>query len=212
MVECYGHPETKELTQMKTGEEEAKVRLLRRVLVSYNDVKQAAHISHHILTTKLHEGYPSKNRHILQALNCAMIVAYARPFSGNKGSETMLPELPKRFLRGFALDERALHKVVIKDRNEVLAHSDSTAWRLRLSVIRSPGRTMLAPLHCDTTAPFDEKHTRMFNDMAHKLMDAVHAERVVLEKELVDVLPTLSLKDGRVTGDERAMHYGGWPA
>lgn len=195
---------------MKTGEEEAKVRLLRRVFVSYNDFKQAAHISSHILTAKLHHGYPENDRHILQALNCAMVIAYARPFSGNRGSETMLPELPKRFLRGFTSDERALHKVVMKDRNEVLAHSDSTAWHLRLSVVRSPGRAMLAPLHHDTTAPLDEKHTRMLNGMAHKLMDAVHTERVALEKELVDVLPTLSLKDGHVRGDERAMLYGGW--
>ena len=195
---------------MKTREEEAKVRLFRRVFVSYNDFKQAAHISSHILTAKLHQGYPDKDRHILLALNCAMIIAYARPFSGNRGPETMLPELPKRFLRGFTPDEHALHKVVMKDRNKFLAHSDSDAWRLRLSVIRSPGRTMLAPLHHDTTAPLDEEHMRMLNGMAHKLMNAVYAERVVLEKELVDVLPTLSLKDGRVTGDERAMRYGGW--
>ena len=195
---------------MKTSKEEAKVRLLRRVFVSYNDFKQAAHISSHILTAKLHDGYPERDRHILQALNCAMIVAYARPFSGNRGSKTMLPELPERFLSGFAPDEHALHKVVMKDRNELLAHSDATAWRLRLSVVRSPGRTMLAPLHHDTTAPLDEKHTRMFNGMALKLMEAVFAERKTLEKELVDVLPTLSLEDGLVTGDERAMFYGGW--
>ena len=195
---------------MKTGEEELKVRLFRRVFVSYNDFKQATHISSHILAAKLHHDYSEKDRRVLQALNCAMIIAYARPFSGNRGSGTMLPELPERFLGGFAPDEIALHKVVMKDRNEVLAHSDSTAWHLRLSVIRSPGRTMLAPLHHDTTAPLDEEHTRMLDGMAHKLMDAVHAERVALEKELVDVLPTLSLEDGRVTGDERAMLYGGW--
>jgi hypothetical protein len=33
-----------------------------------------------------------------------------------------------RFLDGFGPDELALHNVVMKDRNEVLAHSDSTAW------------------------------------------------------------------------------------
>jgi len=190
--------------------QEAKVRLFRRIFVSYNDFKQAAHISHHILAAKLHDDYPEKDRHILQGLNCAMIVAYARPFSGNRGSETMMPALPERFLRGFSPEERALHKVVMKDRNELLAHSDSAAWRLRLSVIRSSGRTMLAPLHHDTTAPLDEKHTRMFNGMANKLMEAVFAERLTLEKEVLDLLPTLSLGDGRVTGDELAMRYGGW--
>jgi hypothetical protein len=195
---------------MKTGKEE-KVRLLRRILVSYNDFKQAAHISSHILAPKLHRDYPEKDRHILQALNCAMIIAYARPFSGNRGSKTMLAALPERVLNAFTTDERVLHQVVMKDRNELLAHSDQRAWCLRLSVIKSSGRTpMLVPLHRDTAAPLDEKHTRMFNGMAHKLMETLFAERRALEKELIDVLPTLSLEDGRVTGDEQAMLYGGW--
>jgi hypothetical protein len=190
--------------------EEAKVRLFRRIFVSYNDFKQAADISSHILSEKLHGDYPERNRHLLQALNCAMIIAYARLFSSNAGAETMLPELPHRFLNGFSSEERGLHDVVMKDRNEVLAHSDCAAWNLRLSVIRFPGPAMLAPLHHDTTAPLKAEPTRMFNGMAIKLMEAAFAERAVLEKELVDVLPTLSLEDGRVSGDERAMHYGGW--
>lgn len=102
---------------MKTGKED-KVRLLRRILVSYNDFKQAVDISGHILKAKFHRDFPEKDRHVLQALNCAMIIAYARPFSGNRGSKTMLPALPERFLTGFAPDEWVLHKVVMKDRNE----------------------------------------------------------------------------------------------
>ena len=194
----------------KVTAEEARVRLFRRVFVSYNDFKQAAHISSHILSEKLHEDYPEKNRHLLQALNCAMIIAYARPFSGNTGAETMLPNLPHRFFDGFSSEERSLHDVVMKDRNEVLAHSDCAAWNLRLSVIRSPGSAMLAPLHHDTTAPLRAEPTRMFHGMAIRLMEAAFAERVVLEKELVDVLPTLSLEDRLVRGDARAMRYGGW--
>lgn len=191
--------------------EEDKVRLLRRILASHNDFKQAAEIASHILDAKLHRDYPERDRHLLQALNCAMIVAYARPFSGNRGSKTMLPALPQRFLSGLATEELALHKIVIKDRNEVLAHSDHSAWRLRLSVVKSSGRRpMLAPIHQDVRAPLDEKHTQIFSDMARKLREAVFAERCVLEIELIDVLPTLSLEDGRVTGDEQSMRYGGW--
>jgi hypothetical protein len=195
---------------MKTGKDE-QVRLFRRILVSYNDFKQATDISSHILTANFHRDYPERDRHVLQAFNCAMIIAYARPFSGNRGSKSMLAALPERFLSGFTSDERTLHHVVLKDRNEVLAHSDHSAWRLRLSVVTSAGRRpMLVPLHQDVRAPLDEKHTRMFKDMAHKLMEAVFAERCVLEKELVDVLPKLSPEDGHVAGDELAMRYGGW--
>src|SRR5260370_7449815 len=140
---------------MKTGNGD-KVRVFRRILVSYNDFGQALDISSHILKAKLHRDYPEKDRHILQALNCAMIIAYARPFSGNRGSKTMLPALPERFLTGVARDEWALHKVVMKDRNVVLAHSAHRAWRLRPSVTRPPAppplflpplQPLSAPLH-----------------------------------------------------------------
>jgi hypothetical protein len=195
---------------MKTDKEK-EIRLFRRILVSYNDFKQATDISSHILEAKLHYDYPKRDQHILQALNCAMIVAYARPFSGNRGSKAMLRALPERFLDGFTSEERQLHKVVLDDRNQLLAHSDDSAWHLRLGVMRSSEHNpMLVPIHHDVRAPLDEKPTRMFNVMSLKLMDAAFAERRILEKELVDLLPTLSSQDGRVTGDEQAMRYGGW--
>ena len=190
--------------------QDATVRLFRRLLLSYNDFKQLAHISSYILTAKLHDSYSEKDRHLLQALNCAMIVGYARPFSGNEGSPVMLPGLPERFLKPLTPEERDLHNVVMKDRNEVLAHSDSAAWNLRLSVMRSPGRAMLAPVHHDTAAPLNEQPTRLLNGMALKLMEGVFEERMLLEKELLDLLPTLNTEDGSVTGDRLAMHYGGW--
>ena len=144
---------------MRTVKED-NVRLLRRILVSYNDFKQAVDISSHILRAKLHRVYPEKDRHILQALNCAMIIAYARPFSGNRGSKTMLPGLPERFLNGLAAGELVLHKIIVKDRNELLAHSDHSAWHLRLCVIRSHGHSTLVPLHQDVRAPLDKSTRR----------------------------------------------------
>ncbi len=195
---------------MKTAEEE-KIRLLRRILVSYNDFKQAAEISSHILEAKLHRDYPEKDRELLQALNCAMIIAYARPFSGNSGSKTTLKALPARFLSVLTSDERALHQVVLQDRNQCLAHSDHCAWNLRLSFVRPSGHApMLVPLHHDVRAPLDKRPTLMLKTMAHKLMEAVSAERSTLEKELADALPTLRLEDNSVTGEEQAMRYGGW--
>jgi hypothetical protein len=194
---------------MKTDKEK-EIRLFRRILVSYNDFKQATDISSHILEAKLHYDYPKRDQHILQALNCAMIVAYARPFSGNRGSKTMLPALPERFLDGFTSEERELHGAVMGDRNQLLAHSDHSAWHLRLSVMRSSAHNpMLVPLHHDVRAPLDEKHTRIFNGMALNLMEAVFAERAALEPTLIDIFPTC-LPDGRITGDEEAMRYGGW--
>src|SRR2546427_282783 len=70
-------------------------------------------------------------RFLLQGLNCAMIVAYCRPFSGNdRGAAVKIPDLPARFLRILTEEERWLHGVVMEDRDSRLAHSDSEAWEM----------------------------------------------------------------------------------
>jgi hypothetical protein len=198
------------MTDLPLERQEARVRLFRRLLVSYNDFEQSSHLSSHILNAKLHDRYPEQDRHVLQALNCAMIVAYARPFSINRGSSNTLPSLPSRFLKTLAHDERELHRIVIRDRNEVLAHSDASAWNLRLGFIRTGERAILAPIHHDTRAPLTEQSTRLLDGMAVKLMERVFAERMLLEKELIGLLPTISVDDGSIAGDEVALRYGGW--
>ena len=187
-----------------------RMRLFRRLLVSYNDFKKAADIAGVILSERLYAGPHATKRHLWEGLNCAMVIAYARPFSGNRQSEMMLPSLPARFLEHLSLQERGLHDIVMTDRNEALAHSDATAWNLRLSVIRTTKSSMLAPFHQNTQAPLEEEPTRMLHGMAIKLMEAVFSERQKLEPVLLSHLPILSLEDGSVSGSAEAMSYGGY--
>src|SRR5216683_8320062 len=91
---------------------QAKLRHFNRVLMSYIDFQQAANIAHYILNEKVHDRHPH-DRFLLQGLNCAMIVAYCRPFSGNdRGAAVKIPDLPARFVRALTEEERWLHGIV----------------------------------------------------------------------------------------------------
>ena len=71
-----------------------------------------------IIDNKLHnkvDRFRGKRRYrvkiLWQALNCAMIISYCRPFSRNdRRSKGKIPDLPKRYLRVLDLHEREIHK------------------------------------------------------------------------------------------------------
>lgn len=110
-----------------TAELDGKMRKLKRLILSYADFKHAKIASSIILTEQLHDKYPSESYVILEALNCSMIVAYCRPFSGNDSS---VPDLPGRLPRCLSSDEREIHDLVMHDRNKALDHSDADALRV----------------------------------------------------------------------------------
>jgi hypothetical protein len=157
--------------------------------MSYIDFQQASNIAHVILRDRLHERLLDPgpgDRFLLQGLNCAMIVAYCRPFSGNdRGAAVKIPDLPGRFLRILTEKERGLHGIVMADRDSRLAHSDSEAWEMEPVVYRSEdGYETLMPMHHSVHAPLDREATECFRGMADKLREACFAERRRLESEL----------------------------
>ena len=192
-----------------------KLRQFHRLLMSYNDFQQAAWIASYILNHKLHEKVDRlrgtrryRTKLLWEALNCAMIVAYCRPFSGSdKRSSRGIPDLPKRFLRALTEEEREIHDVAMQDRNVLMAHSDSDAWNLRTFFLQTaPDRKMLVPLHSDTRAPLIHSAVERLAANCKKLMELIMAERKRFEKELADVLPTVSagdlLDEAPATGDD----------
>ena len=164
-----------------------KLRYFNRVLMSYIDFQQACNIAHYILGDRLHERLCDRgpgDRFLLQGLNCAMIVAYCRPFSGNEGT-IAAPGLPAKFLRVLTEKERWLHEIVMKDRDERLAHSDSQAWEMEPVVYRSEkGNETLIPMHQSVHAPLTREATECLRDMTDKLQEKCFTERRRLEPEL----------------------------
>jgi len=164
-------------------EARGKLRQFYRLLLSYGDFKQAHYIASYILDQKLHV---SEDRRLLEALNCAMIVSYCRPFSGSdRGIETKVPNLPASFLKGVPESEREIHEVVLKDRNTLLAHSDSSAAQLQPEVWKIKDKQILIPWQNDRRAPLTKEATEIFLSLVNQMRDKIMNERMELEPELI---------------------------
>lgn len=165
-----------------TPEIEGKLRQFKRMLLSYADFKHAKLVSTHIIDQNLHEPRPGEGDTLLEALNCSMIIAYCRPFSGNDRSA---PDLPAGFLKCLTADEREVHEIVLMDRNKVLAHSDADWLDVESVVWHVSGRQLVVPLKGWGLAPLNRETTVAFNAAAEKLLTAVVTERHRLEPELM---------------------------
>jgi hypothetical protein len=187
-----------------TAKTAAQLRLLERLLISYNDFHHALRIASYILEKRLLTKVSrtrgirrSETKLLWEALNSAMIIAYCRPFSGNdRRSSNKIPDLPSRFLKGLTKKEREVHDIAINDRNTLLAHSDSEAWNMRFYFSESsPGRRWLILQHQYARAPLIGKAVRILKGAAIKLREKVFAERMALEKELADHIPVITMDD-----------------
>ena len=106
-----------------------------------------------------------------------------------------IPVLPGRFLSNLTKEEKEVHKVVVEDRNSVLAHSDSSAWDLNPVFIEMNGKKLLEPIHNDIRAPLTKDTTIEFKNLCKKLMVDLFGERKILEKELGDKIETIPISN-----------------
>lgn len=160
-----------------------RLRQFYRILLSYSDFKQATYTASYILEKKLHD---MEDRRLLESLNCAMIVAYSRPFSGNdRGINPKIPDLPSSFLKGIPQQEIEIHKVALEDRNTLLAHSDSLAAQLQPEVWNLNGLRVLLPFQNDRRAPLTLAATKTFYSLANRMFGKVIYEQKRLEPEVI---------------------------
>jgi len=164
-------------------EVKGRIRQFYRILLSYGDFKQAKYTASYILENKLHD---MEDRRLLESLNCAMIVAYCRPFSGNdRGIYPKIPDLPSSFLKGIPKEENEIHKVVLEDRNTLIAHSDSLAAQLQPEIWNLNGLRVLLPIQNDRRAPLTLTTTKIFYSLASRLFEKVVYEQKRLEPEML---------------------------
>jgi hypothetical protein len=185
-----------ELDDSLDPETKGRIRQFCRLLISYNDFKHAIDVAAYILDENLHERKRGESRMLLEALNCAMIVSYCRPFSGSdKKTAEKVPDLPGKFLRVLNTQEREVHETAMKDRNTLLAHSDSQAWDVRPTILDTGASKILLPLSDDTRAPFTREATTTLKSAAYKLQEAVFAERMNWEPKLVEHFEVIRFDD-----------------
>lgn len=166
--------------------------------MSYVDFQQAAGIADYILSSGLHERYP-QDRFALQGLNCAMVIAYCRPFSGNDQRASLkVPDLPGRILQVLSSEERSLHETLLEERHTMLAHSDSDAWEPQPHYIRIGSSEMLIPSFDYVHSPLLPEVVEQVKAMSDKLREACFEERQRLEAEVKPYLAVVEYDEEEV--------------
>jgi hypothetical protein len=172
-----------------SDEQFGKLRLFNRILISYNDFKQAHEIASLLLDGDLYRNYPKENRNLVIALNMAAVVAYSRPFL-NSGSDLADNRLPGRVLRILNAEELALHETVIEDRNTMMAHSDADANVAIPLVMETDRGPVVIPKNASAYAtPLTSKAMELLSVIALKLREHCFALRQEMEPEVISFLP-----------------------
>jgi len=172
-----------------SDEQFGRLRLFNRILISYNDFRQACEVASLLLDGDLYRNYPRENRQLVIALNMAAVVAYSRPFL-NSGSELAHNRLPGRLLRDFITEELNLHERVLIDRNTMMAHSDADANVSIPVVIETDRGPVVIPMNASAYAtPLLPEAMQLLRAMALKLQERCFALRQEMEAEVIPFLP-----------------------
>jgi hypothetical protein len=107
--------------------------LYRRTFLSAKDLEKALK---YFLAAKTF--YAAEDGNSAEGLIAAGIVAYARPFSGNRPHESAVATPPFRDAL-LSAKERRLHDRIIRLRNTVIAHSDAERNPVRVLEYRNSG-------------------------------------------------------------------------
>jgi len=181
-------------------EAEGKWKQLCRLLISYNDFKHASSVAHFYLNGDFDvdreewDGGDYYERRVTgEAMNSAMIVSYARPFSGNdKAVKEKIPDLPGRYLRLLDENELRVHKNILSSRNKRVAHSDSEAWEMMpYQLEMAEGRKRVVPVCNDTLRPLPKEDIRTLVSICGTFMNAIVDERKELETQLDVYFPEM---------------------
>ncbi|WP_430461010.1 hypothetical protein ACQUQU_17560 [Thalassolituus sp. LLYu03] len=173
---------------------EDEFRLFNRLLLSYNDFKQAHEIASELVKGDYYEKYP-ENRHILHALNLAVIIAYSRPFKTSRG-KLALKSIPEDILCGFDEEKMKIHKQVLTDRDTMMAHSDADANNVIPQVFDLGHRKMLMPTNASPyVIHLLPEVMEKLADMAYELQEKVFEKRMEIEPKIIDKLPLIQVQD-----------------
>lgn len=174
--------------------DEEEFRLFNRLLLSYNDFKQAHEIATMLLENDHYEKYP-ENRSLVHALNLAVIVAYSRPFKVSRG-QLALKTLPGDVLSGFDEEQMKIHQQVLSDRDTMMAHSDADANNVIPQVLDLGHRKMLLPTNASPyETPLLPEAMKKLSAMAYELQERVFEMRMEIEPRIIDKLPLARVQD-----------------
>lgn len=108
-----------------TPELEQDLRLYRRLWLARIDLQEAKSVAGELLERKIPLPRSNLPSGLLLGLNTALVVAYARPFVGSRGTSVAERAVPGLLLRVLTSQEREFHQAVLEMRIKEVAHSDA---------------------------------------------------------------------------------------
>jgi hypothetical protein len=165
--------------------EEHEKELLKRLVLSYWDFDQAKQFAQQILIRDWQNDSDEVWSIIHRALNTALLVAYARPFTHNdKGKQGKVCSLPEKIIKVFDSDEKKLHQKIVGRsglRNSVYAHSDSEPHDLKISIHNIGGIPLAIPLKGDPFTPLPKTQVANLDQMIDKLTAWILKEKIRIQ-------------------------------
>lgn len=158
-------------------------RQIRRWVLSSMDLDQALERVNYVLEHRLYRETTEVDRIVSRALQTAMIVAYSRPFSGNRDQEHNTWRLDE-FLEVYNEQELAFHSRLLRNRNQVYAHSDSEIRDLRIHVMNIGGVPMVLPMSRNPYVSMCETELERFREMVQKLRARISEETITAQNQL----------------------------
>lgn len=152
-------------------------RLLKRIIQSEDDLWHASECATPILERGLHDATERFEQRLLRCLNTALIVSYARPFSGNRASRDVQKSMPREFLDALTPDELALHCQLVRARNEDHAHSDPSSRQVLITELKVGDKSVMQPILRDASAPLPRQRTEDVAMLIAKVLSRLAAER-----------------------------------
>lgn len=154
-------------------------RLLRRVIISQLDLQQAAEFAERLV--RLTEVASTENVLERQAWSMALIVSYARPFSHNQSAAVATRQLKLETI-GVQLtpSERALHDRIVAFRDTEIAHSDTDAHSIEITIRDGVAH----PLSRATWHPLPLSDARGLVSLIEKLRRKLSAAHLRLQARL----------------------------
>jgi hypothetical protein len=172
--------------------DEHELRLFKRLLLSYNDFKQAHEVAIELLEGGHYDNY-EHNRTLLHALNLTVIIAYSRPFKVSRG-QLALKSLPLEILSNFDHEQMDIHQQVLCDRDTMMAHSDSDANNALPQVLSRKGKKILIPINTSPYAiPLLREAMEKLANMAFLLQEKVFEMRMDIQPRIIDKLPAVQI-------------------
>jgi hypothetical protein len=162
----------------------AERKLLKRLIISHQDLDHAKRYADLILKLGLHKSDEEGDRYLHRGLNVALVVSYWRPFSDNEGSADTHPRLPDKFISGYSPTEEALHKEVRNLRNKAFAHSDAEAHGVRIHVREFLGSKTVFPVGWNAHIPLSDERTKQLLGMINKLLARISEEQIRIQRLL----------------------------